>query len=144
MVASWQIGDRIENRWEIYHILRGGMGIVYIVYDHDFRGPFAAKTFQGGALARNPAIAVSLNRFSSTSACTRWRSIPVRPGNQDRTAAANPNVGSIPARAAEPLHLNSLQVRNLAGSCSPFPANDLTCPNENCASFCPLCGAMIA
>ena|SRR6266702_5044952 len=94
--------------------------------------------------ARNPAIAVSLNRFSSTSACTRWRSIPVRPGNQDRTAAANPNVGSIPARAAEPLHLNSLQVRNLAGSCSPFPANDLTCPNENCASFCPLCGAMIA
>lgn len=135
--------------------------------------------------ARNPAIAVSLNRFSSTSACTRWRSIPVRAGEPGSNScgqskcwvyprtrggtmrARNPpsdhvglsphargNLGqelqrfgkdrSIPARAGEPPHLNSLQVRNLAGSCSPFPANDLTCPNENCASFCPLCWAMIA
>ncbi len=33
MATSWNIGDRIQNRWEIYHILRGGMGSVYIVLD---------------------------------------------------------------------------------------------------------------
>jgi len=57
MATSWQIGDRIENRWEIHHILHGGMGIVYIVYDHEFREPFAAKTFQDDIFAQNPVIA---------------------------------------------------------------------------------------
>ena len=33
MTSAWQIGDKIENRWEIHKILRGGMGIVYIVFD---------------------------------------------------------------------------------------------------------------
>ena len=50
MATNWQMGDRIQNRWEIYNILGGpnksGMGIVYVVYDHEFRGAFAAKTFQ--------------------------------------------------------------------------------------------------
>ena len=27
MATQWQIGDRIENRWEIYKTLKGGMGI---------------------------------------------------------------------------------------------------------------------
>src|SRR5919205_1066679 len=36
MATNWQIGDRIENRWQIYKILRGGMGVVYIVYDHEW------------------------------------------------------------------------------------------------------------
>jgi len=44
--TNWKIGDKIQNRWEIYNILGGGMGIVYIVYDHETREPFAAKTFQ--------------------------------------------------------------------------------------------------
>lgn len=54
MTTNWQIGDRMldpntgQGRWEIYRILCGGMGIVYIVYDHDpgYCEPFAAKTFQ--------------------------------------------------------------------------------------------------
>jgi hypothetical protein len=43
MAADWQIRDRIPDpetgweRWEIHKILRGGMGIVYVVYDHDWR-----------------------------------------------------------------------------------------------------------
>ncbi len=44
MATDWQIGDKIENRWEIHNILRGGMGIVFIVYDHEFHVPYAAKT----------------------------------------------------------------------------------------------------
>ena len=43
----WQVGDRIANRYEIYQILGGGMGIVYICYDHESRTPCALKTFQG-------------------------------------------------------------------------------------------------
>ncbi|MCI0558718.1 MAG: protein kinase [Nitrososphaera sp.] len=57
MVSDWQIGDKIQNRWEIYDIKRGGMGVVYIVYDHEWHEAFAAKTFQDEVFTRNPAIA---------------------------------------------------------------------------------------
>lgn len=49
---QWRIGDRLPDpstgrgRWEIRNILRGGMGIVYVVYDSQWREVFAAKTFQ--------------------------------------------------------------------------------------------------
>jgi len=57
MQSDWKIGERIENRWEIHKILRGGMGIVYVVYDYEFREPFAVKTFQDEVFAHNPGIA---------------------------------------------------------------------------------------
>ncbi|MGH9931843.1 MAG: serine/threonine protein kinase [Pyrinomonadaceae bacterium] len=61
MLGSWQIGDRIQNRWQIYEILGGpgqsGMGIVYIVYDHELHNAFAAKTFQDELFARSPTVA---------------------------------------------------------------------------------------
>ncbi len=57
MPTTWQIGDQIQGRWEIYKILQGGAGIVYIVYDHQFREPFAAKTFRDEIFDCNPDIA---------------------------------------------------------------------------------------
>src|SRR6266581_580367 len=57
MAAAWQIGYKIKNRWEINKILRGGMGIVYIVQDHELGQTMAAKTFQKEVFARNPQIA---------------------------------------------------------------------------------------
>ncbi len=57
MQNDWQIGERIENRWEIHKILRGGMGIVYVVYDHEWREALAVKTFQDEVFARNPGVA---------------------------------------------------------------------------------------
>jgi eukaryotic-like serine/threonine-protein kinase len=57
MANEWRIGDHIQNRWEIHKILRGGMGIVYIVYDHEIPNAYAAKTFQDELFARNPATA---------------------------------------------------------------------------------------
>jgi tetratricopeptide (TPR) repeat protein len=45
-MPQWKIGDRIENRYEIHQILGGGMGVVYICYDHEERIPLALKTFQ--------------------------------------------------------------------------------------------------
>jgi serine/threonine protein kinase len=66
MQTEWQIGERIENRWEIYKILRGGMGIVYVVYDHEWHEPLAAKTFQDDVFARNPGIADRFNLEART------------------------------------------------------------------------------
>jgi tetratricopeptide (TPR) repeat protein len=57
MAKSWQVGDQINGRWEVYKILQGGAGIVYVVYDHAFREPFAAKTFRDEVVAFNPAVA---------------------------------------------------------------------------------------
>jgi tetratricopeptide (TPR) repeat protein len=58
MVTEWQIGDRINDRWEIHRILRGGMGVVYIVFDHHpaFREAFAAKTFRDEVFDQYPVI----------------------------------------------------------------------------------------
>src|SRR2546422_2076 len=38
-------GDEIRRRWEVHRVLRGGMGIIYIAFDHKYRSPCAIKTF---------------------------------------------------------------------------------------------------
>jgi tetratricopeptide (TPR) repeat protein len=62
MRTTWQIGDQIQGRWEIFDILGGGTGIVYIVFDHIFREPFAVKTFRDEIFARSPLIASRFER----------------------------------------------------------------------------------
>ena len=48
--SRWQVGYKIQNRYEIHQILGGpgksGMGIVYVCYDHQFKVPVAIKTLQ--------------------------------------------------------------------------------------------------
>lgn len=44
--SPWQLGDRIDNRFEIKKILGGGMGTVYVCYDHKHKIPVALKTLQ--------------------------------------------------------------------------------------------------
>jgi serine/threonine protein kinase len=51
VTSDWQIGDRIQNRWEVHKIMRGGMGVVYVVYDHELHEPFAVKTVRSRILA---------------------------------------------------------------------------------------------
>ncbi len=62
----WQIGDRIENRYEIHKIKRGGFGVVYICYDHEDKGPLAIKTFQTKFLQSQRA------RDDFTSEAEKW------------------------------------------------------------------------
>lgn len=45
-VDGWQVRDRIANKYEIYQILCGGMGTVYVCYDHESKVPIVLKTFQ--------------------------------------------------------------------------------------------------
>lgn len=57
MSTTYKIGDKIQNRWEVHDILEGGMGIIYIVYDHNWHEVFAAKTFRDKVFSVNPKIA---------------------------------------------------------------------------------------
>jgi tetratricopeptide (TPR) repeat protein len=54
VTGNFQIGDRIQNRWEIQNILKGGMGIVYFVYDHEAHDAFAVKTITDELIKANP------------------------------------------------------------------------------------------
>jgi tetratricopeptide (TPR) repeat protein len=57
MKTGWQIGDRIQGRYEVRKILPGGMGIIYVVYDREDSVPLALKTFRDEVFARNLRIA---------------------------------------------------------------------------------------
>jgi serine/threonine protein kinase len=57
-VTPLAVGDLIAGRWEICHILKGGMGVVYIVYDHEHQMPYAVKTFRDDKHADNTKTAV--------------------------------------------------------------------------------------
>ena len=41
-------GDFIAGRYEVYAVKEGGMGFVYLCYDHDWGEPVAIKAFKGG------------------------------------------------------------------------------------------------
>src|SRR5215211_4515952 len=66
MSIEWQIGDRIQERWQVYKILRGGMGIVYVVYDHTHHNAYAAKTFQDKIFASHPDVATRFTQEALT------------------------------------------------------------------------------
>src|SRR5262249_18220115 len=57
MVLLWRVGDRIQDRWEVHRIQRGTKGIVYLVYDHATRLPYAAKTLTEEFVTAHPALA---------------------------------------------------------------------------------------
>lgn len=59
LVPKWKVGDLVRDRFEVYDIKAGGIGIVYIVYDHDDAIPYAIKTLQDRYLG-DP---VSVERF---------------------------------------------------------------------------------
>jgi len=45
-LSHWQVRDKIAGRYEVQAIKKGGMGIVYLCYDHESRKPIVLKTFQ--------------------------------------------------------------------------------------------------
>jgi tetratricopeptide (TPR) repeat protein len=66
MVTEWKPGDRVQDRWQVDRVLKGGMGIVYVVLDWQFMEVFAAKTFQDEVFERNPEIAKRFSQEAST------------------------------------------------------------------------------
>jgi serine/threonine protein kinase len=57
MAKKWQIGEKLQDRWLIHKILKGGMGVVYVVYDDEWHEAFAAKTYQDTIFTYHPLIA---------------------------------------------------------------------------------------
>ncbi len=55
--TDFDFGDRIDGRYEVAQVLRGGMGIVYLCYDHEERCSVAIKTFQSRLLTNETAVA---------------------------------------------------------------------------------------
>ena len=53
---EFDVGVHIEDRYEVIDIRRGGMGIVYLCYDHDQREPVAIKSFQSRFLNNERAV----------------------------------------------------------------------------------------
>lgn len=45
--GDFHIGDQISGRYEVREVLRGGMGIIYLCFDHETKQSVAIKTFQG-------------------------------------------------------------------------------------------------
>ncbi|MEP7292068.1 MAG: hypothetical protein ABI835_09800, partial [Chloroflexota bacterium] len=54
---EFSIGDRIEGRYEVADVRRGGMGVVYLCYDHEQREAVALKSFQSRFLENERAVA---------------------------------------------------------------------------------------
>ncbi|NIQ39492.1 MAG: tetratricopeptide repeat protein [Proteobacteria bacterium] len=54
--SRWEVGDLIQDRYEVYDIRSGGIGIVYVVYDHNHRIPYAIKTLQDRHLVNPTAV----------------------------------------------------------------------------------------
>ena len=81
--SAFKIGDRIGGRYEVHRILGGGMGVVYVVYDHEARNVLALKTFQNRT-AQNSAEQRALERAfeKEASAGSPWMSTPTLSGQR--------------------------------------------------------------
>ncbi|HRL14421.1 MAG TPA: protein kinase, partial [Aggregatilineales bacterium] len=49
-------GDMIEGTYQVMDVRYGGMGVVYLCYDHDHREPVAIKSFQSRFLENERAV----------------------------------------------------------------------------------------
>lgn len=89
MGVQWEIGDLMHGRFRIYDILRGGMGIIYIVYDQTWHHVYAAKTFQDEIFASSSVIAerfrqealiwINLDIIKTSQTPFLWKTLKVSP-----------------------------------------------------------------
>ncbi len=66
MPGEWKAGDQIQGRWQVDRVLKGGIGVVYVLLDWQFMEVFAAKTFQDEVFERNPETAKRFTQEAST------------------------------------------------------------------------------
>jgi serine/threonine protein kinase len=74
--GQWEVGQRLGDRWPIYRVMGGGMGVVYVVYDPDLAQLAAAKTFRAEVFADNASSDV-VQRFRNEA--NAWVQIGAHP-----------------------------------------------------------------
>jgi serine/threonine protein kinase len=89
VAVNWKVGDRIGDRWEVLEVLQGGMGRVYIVFDHEWQIKLAAKTFQHEVIGDDPSIKRRFRREALA-----W--IGLDPHPNVVTAVCVQNIGPMP------------------------------------------------
>ncbi len=75
-MPQWKVSDWIEDRYEVFDVHTGGMGIVYVVYDHEgapSQRVLAIKTLKPQYLSESRPIA----RF--VSECRTWTQLDRHP-----------------------------------------------------------------
>ncbi|MCC7207148.1 MAG: tetratricopeptide repeat protein [Anaerolineae bacterium] len=56
-VDDYRPGDRLGGRYEVRHLVHGGMGVIYFCYDHETRESVAIKGYQSRFLFHERAVA---------------------------------------------------------------------------------------
>jgi serine/threonine protein kinase len=74
MDTDFHVGEKIENRWEVENIFHGGMGIVYVVMDHQMEEQLVMKTYRDDCFAANSMLA---SRFEKEALA--WIGLGVHP-----------------------------------------------------------------
>lgn len=86
--GEFRPGDRLLDRYEVAEVKMGGMGIVYLCYDHEGREPVALKSFQSRYLDNARAVArfeqealtwINLNKHRHVVTAKRVQTIAGRP-----------------------------------------------------------------
>ncbi len=101
VAAPVQPAPAPSERYEVMHALHGGMGVVYICYDHELDFAFAIKTFRKDAFVDRPDVLLSF--LNETEIWTE-----LRPQSNVVRAFGTRLIGSTPF-----LFLELVQGRNL-------------------------------
>lgn len=64
--ARYQIGNKIDGRYEVHQVHRGGMGEVYLCLDLETNLPYALKTFQQRYLSASAKLRTAFENEVST------------------------------------------------------------------------------
>ena len=73
-MSTWSVGDVIHSRFEIRQIRKGGMGIVYVLWDRQAREALAAKTYARSPDSDNRDIKKRFEREA-----LKWINLDVHP-----------------------------------------------------------------
>lgn len=71
----WRIGHKIKGRYEIQDIKSGGMAVVYMCFDHEFRQFFAVKTFKDQDLREQTIVDMFLREAEAWMRLERHRNV---------------------------------------------------------------------
>jgi serine/threonine protein kinase/Tfp pilus assembly protein PilF len=74
MAHTYKAGSIIADQWEVHSVLEGGMGVVYVVYDHKLHEASALKTYRDEVFETAPETADRFRQEALT-----WITLDIHP-----------------------------------------------------------------